>query len=106
MFGFDKWDVFAGESLISSIGQGVDGASAFIILMSPRSMSSKWVKEELRIALQRRIADPEFALIPILLEKCDIPAFLRDYVYVDWREQREEAFEFLVNSLRRTKRKP
>jgi hypothetical protein len=102
----DKWEILAGESLTSSIAQGIDSASAFIILMSPRSMKAKWVKEELRIALQRRLQDPEFSLIPILLEECEVPAFLRDYVYVDWRSETADSFDFLLKSLRRAKGMP
>ena len=103
----DKWEILAGESLTSKIEEGIDSANAFIILMSPNSMKAKWVKRELRIALQRRLRDPDFVLIPILVQDSDIPAFLRDYVYVDWRSPaKEEQYEFLLNSLRGIRTKP
>jgi small GTP-binding protein len=102
----DKWEILAGESITSKIEEGIDNATAFIILMSRNSMKSKWVKEELRIAIQRRLERPEFSLIPILLEDCDIPGFLRDYVHIDWRSPTEEAFKYLLQSLRGIKMKP
>ncbi len=103
---FDKWEILAGDSLTFKIEEGIDSANAFIILMSPHSMKAKWVKEELRIAIQRRLNDPEFAVIPVLLQDCEIPAFLRDYVYVDWRSPTEETFRFLLDSLRGIRAKP
>lgn len=103
---FDKWEILAGESLTDKLSVGLIETNAFIILMSPNSMSSKWVKEELRVALQRRIRDEDFKIIPILLEECTIPAFLLDYIYIDWRKEELEGFESLLRALKQTTLKP
>ncbi len=102
----DKWEILAGESLTSRIEEGIADANAFVILMSPHSMKAKWVKEELRIAIQRRLEDDSFALIPILLQDCEVPGFLKDYAYVDWRGDTDTAYDFLIRSLRGLKSKP
>ncbi|MCK5344534.1 MAG: TIR domain-containing protein [Candidatus Heimdallarchaeota archaeon] len=102
----DKWEILAGESITSKIEEGIDNATAFIILMSRNSMKSKWVREELRIAIQRRFERPKFSLIPILLEDCNIPGFLRDYSYIDWRSPSEEDFQYLLQSLHGIKMEP
>lgn len=102
----DKWDIFAGESLTTKIGDAIDQCDSFIILMSPNSMTSKWVKEELRIALQRRIHDEKFKLIPVLLEDCDIHPFLRDYVYIDWRKGESIGIESLLRAIKQISEKP
>ncbi|PLX68157.1 MAG: hypothetical protein C0603_08595 [Denitrovibrio sp.] len=102
---FDKWEIFAGESIISKISDGIDSCSAFVILLSNNSVNAEWVKEELRIAIRRRINENYFVLIPVLLEDCSIPAFLRDYAYLDWRSGQFDV-EDLVRNIRRVSLKP
>lgn len=103
---FDKWEIKAGESLSDKLSDGLVDAQAFLILMSPNSMSSRWVREELRVALQRRIREDDFRIIPVLLEECEIPAFLLDYVYIDWRIESNERFEALIRALKQISLKP
>lgn len=92
----DKWDLFAGESLTTKIGDAIDQCDAFIILLSPNSVGSKWVKEELRIALQRRFAEDNFKIIPIVLADCPIPPFLRDYKHIDLRHGESAGIQALL----------
>lgn len=103
---FDAWEVSAGESITDRVEDGLLGTDAFIILMSPPSMVSRWVREELRVALQRRLRDEDFRVIPILLTECKIPAFLQDYRYVDWRTTVEDATDELIRALKRVSPKP
>jgi energy-coupling factor transporter ATP-binding protein EcfA2 len=56
-----------------------------IVILSPASVSSGWVREELRMALHKGIAGRKFTVIPVLRAKCEIPGFLRDRKYVDMR---------------------
>ncbi len=101
-----KWDIFAGESLTTKIGDAIDQCDAFVILMSSRSMTSKWVKEELRIALNKRICEDDFKLIPVLLQECNIHPFLRDYVYIDWRRGESIGMQSLLRALKQVSAKP
>src|SRR5207244_8201438 len=68
----DKWEMYAGDSLIDGIETGLTEAHAVIVLLSPQAVASKWVREELRGAIHRRIDDPNFHIIPVLVEKCAI----------------------------------
>lgn len=103
----DKWEILAGESLTDRIEDGLHTASAFVILMSPRSMNSRWVREELRIALQKRIKSDDFRIVPILLEDCEIPLFLIDYRWIDWRSGwTPQGMEDLVLTIKRIRPKP
>ncbi len=102
----DKWEMYAGESLTTGIAEGIRNSNVFIILMSSNSMNSQWVKEELRIALQRRLKDPDFKLIPILLNNCEITEFLQDYIYIDWQGDTNKAFESLLRAVKQVSVKP
>lgn len=102
----DKWDLFAGESLTTKIGDAIDACDAFVVLLSPHATGSKWVKEELRIAVQRRFAEEDFRIIPVILAQCTLPPFLRDYLYVDFRSGASAGCQALVAALRRSSPKP
>jgi hypothetical protein len=103
---FDKWEIVAGESLSDRIEDGLKRASAFLILMSPNSMSSHWVREELRAALDRRRKEPDFRLIPVLLQACDIPPMLADYKYVDWQKDEAAAIVAIIAGIKHLTYKP
>lgn len=103
---FDKWEIYAGESLTTKIEEGIKECSSFVILLSEKSVKAKWVKEELKIAIQRRLSEPDFILIPILLEQCEIPSFLKDYVYINWKTNENNPEESLLRALKRVSDKP
>lgn len=97
----DKWEILGGDSISSKIQEGLSSASAFVLLLSNNSLKSMWVKEELRFAFQQR-AKTTFKIIPILLENCEVPPFLRDYRYLDWSDSTKVSVKDLVYSINGT----
>lgn len=82
----DERKMKAGDSVTDGIAEGMSSYDAFLIFLSQRSVNAPWVKEELRIALSKRIGTlGKLKIIPILLEDCKIPLFLVDYIHVDFR---------------------
>jgi hypothetical protein len=94
---FDRWSVYAGDSLTDEISKGIIASNVFILLASKNSMASKWVKEELKIALNRRIADQDFRFITIKLDDCSLHPFLKDYLYIDFKNRRK--FKHVMNEV-------
>ena len=82
---FDESELEPGDSIIQKIEAGIDRMDYLIVIMSPASVDSRWVQEEIRMALHKGIAGRKFNVIPILKEDCKIPGFLRDRKYVDMR---------------------
>lgn len=79
---FDEHEIYPGDSISEKLQSGIDTSDVFIVILSPAAISSNWVKEELRAALQNRLNMGK-TIIPVLLEKCDVPPFLRDTLYID-----------------------
>jgi hypothetical protein len=102
----DKWEIFAGESLIDKISNGIKEVNVFIIIMTANSMNSNWVKEELRMALNKRLQSPDFKIIPILYEPCVVHEFLKGYVYIDWMDKKIDGFSELIKSIKKISLKP
>ncbi len=81
----DKWEINVGDSLIDKIESGLNGASYLIAVLSKNSIKSRWVKKELNAALIREIDDEKLRIIPIRIDDCEIPLFLREKLYADFR---------------------
>lgn len=72
----DKWEMLPGDSLVGKIFEdGIKGASAVIVVLSKFSVKKPWVREELNAAFVRRVNSGS-KLIPVIIDKCDVPEAL------------------------------
>jgi hypothetical protein len=83
----DDNEIEIGDSLSDKIQQGLANSYSFIIVLSAEALSRPWVKEELRAAYALRLGG-EFKILPVLHKECDIPPFLIDYKFADFRDER------------------
>lgn len=76
-----------GDSITRSIEGALRNCNALLLVLSARSTASSWVEREYRAALHLQSGNPEAEprIVPCLLESCDIPVFLRDVLYADFR---------------------
>lgn len=96
----DEAEMRIGDSLIEKIAEGIAGAEYLGVVLSPRSVQSAWVQKELNIALSREIGGRKIKVLPILLETCEIPIFLQDKFYADFRAP--DSYEKGLNLLQRS----
>ncbi|XCN74057.1 MAG: toll/interleukin-1 receptor domain-containing protein [Candidatus Electrothrix aestuarii] len=90
----DQWEMMPGDSLVRKIFcEGIQNAEAFIIVLSKNSVQKKWVKEELDLAVVKKIEEGA-RLIPIVIDDCNIPAPLKSTVWVKINELKEYQNEF------------
>lgn len=82
---YDKLDLRIGDSVPGKINEGLASSKYFIIVLSPRSVSSRWVQEELNAALMRAVASSGTFLLPALYQDCDIPPLVKHRKYADFR---------------------
>src|SRR3954451_14661755 len=73
----DEAEIKVGESLIMAISSAIDEMEYFAVVLSPRSVASAWVHQELEQALANQISLKRIKVLPILLEDCLIPALLK-----------------------------
>lgn len=84
----DEAQIRVGDSLLQKIADGLQGATHLAVILSPASVSSKWVQRELEIATNREIQGKRVRVLPILYRDCDIPIFLEGKLYADFRNRR------------------
>lgn len=98
----DEAEIKIGESLIERIESGILGAKYLIAILSQDSIKSRWCAEELRMAMVRQINQKGITVLPVLIEDCEIPGFLQEKKYADFRnpKQFDQAVSDLCASIR------
>lgn len=81
----DEAEIKVGDSLIDKISEGLIEMQYVIVLLSEKSCKSEWVKKEVNIALSKEIQGKKVVVLPCLIEDCEIPLFLIDKKYADFR---------------------
>lgn len=103
--GFSPWmdarDILPGEKWDLSIRRAIRNAHFILICLSVNSVTRRGViQKEIKYALklQQEMLDNDIYLIPVRLDRCDLPDHLADYQAVDWFEA--DGPEKLVKALR------
>ena len=94
----DRWELKVGDSLISKIQEAIQEASALLVVLSKASVASEWCKKELTAGLVRELEEKRVIVLPVLLEDCQIPLFLRDKLYADFREDFDEGLRSVLDA--------
>jgi len=103
--GYDVWDldreVYPGDNWPLKIGEALKDSEAMIVVPSPESMNSRWVRHEIEYALGS--SNYTERLIPVLLRPTeDIPWILQKFKPVHVGKNRAEVSRRIVDLLRRT----
>lgn len=96
---FDEWELQVGDSLNDKIEFGIIKSGWLGVIISNNSVRSKWVKKELNAALAIELERKQIFVLPILLQDCQMPIFLQDKVYADFRGDYDKGFESLLKKL-------
>ncbi len=97
----DRWELNVGDSLIRRIEEAISDAAAVIFVLSRASVESDWCRKELSAGLVRELEEKKVIVLPLLLEDCAIPLFLREKKYADFRTDFDAGFRDIVNALAR-----
>jgi hypothetical protein len=94
---FDKWELKVGDSLIQKIEEGISESGWLAVILSKNSISSDWVQKELYAAQAKELREKSVFILPIILDNCNVPLFLLDKVYADFRNSYDHGLEYLLN---------
>ncbi len=102
----DDNEIEIGDSFTDQVEKGLRNSYSFIVVLTHEALKRPWVKEELRAAYNLRLAE-EFKILPLLYKECEIPLFLSDYKYADFRDEKRytEQMGLLEKSIRNAVKK-
>jgi hypothetical protein len=85
---YDDKDMNHGDIISEAIAHGIHESWFFLIVVSPLSIKSKWVKYELDEAYDQHISQGKI-IVPVLIGSvadADIPIRLKKHLYADFRD--------------------
>jgi hypothetical protein len=80
----DEAEIKVGASLIREISRGIDIVDYVLAILSPNSVDAPWVQHELELAMTREIEEKRIIVLPLIIEDCKPPAFLKNKLYLDF----------------------
>ena len=104
----DEAELNIGDSLIEKIAAGIKKMRFVAAVISTNSIGSAWVQKELNLAMSKEIAGRKVTVLPLLIENCEVPAFLADKLYADFRDPSnfEGEYERLLRAIGITRNPP
>lgn len=97
---YDEWAIAPSQSIVEKINEGLAKNDILILLLSPNSVTSRWVQREVNATLMAQLSGQNVRIVPILLEECDIPAILSDIKYIDFIKDFQTGFIQLLEFLK------
>jgi hypothetical protein len=95
-----------GDNIFQKTEEGLRSSDVIIAILSKNYVSSKWAMQELSMFMTRKLAEESILVIPALIEECDIPVFLRDLFYVDFRSDFDAAANRIIRDLKEPRPAP
>ena len=97
----DVKEIKVGDSISEKIEEGLQDSSYFCLCLSKASVTRAWVIREYRTALNIQLCKSSgtMRILPLLLEKCDIPDLLLDIRYADFTESYAPGMQQLLEGL-------
>jgi hypothetical protein len=102
----DKYEIIPGDSLIKKIfEEGLSGADVFVVILTESSIKSNWVRQELDVALIKRI-EGVTRVIPLKIGDVGIPDPLRALKWIDMSGDFNEKLRELQMAIYQIREKP
>jgi hypothetical protein len=97
--GYDVWwditDLRGGDDWVSTLPQAISSSQYVIVVLTPASIESEWVRKEYTQALSLRKR-----IIPIMLESCSVPFALNTINFINFTgEEYADYFNKLLSAL-------
>ena len=97
----DRWELKIGDSILRKIESAIQDADALLVVLSKASVESEWCKKELTAGLVRELEAKSVFVLPIVVDDCDIPLFLKDKLYADFRKDKDKALKDVLEATAR-----
>ena len=101
----DEWELQAGDSLHDVIAAAMEKAGYVAVIVGDNYADSRWARDELKQALARERRQDQGVILPLICGSAEVPPFLEDKVYLDFRKNYYEGLSRLAGVVHRVSRK-
>jgi len=81
----DQWELVGGDRVTGRLEDGIRGSVSGVLVVSPHALSRPWVRQEYEALLRQAVEDPGRRLIPVLYRDAELPPFMANHQWVDFR---------------------
>jgi hypothetical protein len=81
----DTLAIQAGDSIPQCVAEAVEQADYLVVVLSKQSAASAWCAAEWQAKYWDEVVRRQTCVLPVLLEECAVPLFLRPKLHVDFR---------------------
>ncbi len=96
----DEWKIEPGDLISLKIEQGLEQSRVLVFLMSAHAFASDWVTLERHTALFRDPTNFSRRFIPLRLDDSPVKDVLKQFSYIDWRQQSDQEYARLLMACR------
>lgn len=101
--GFEPWNTpIESDSLYSiksAIRNQIYSSDYYIMLISKASLDSTWVQYEMEQAISKEWLQREITVLPIKIEPCNMPTYLKKLQWLDLSKNFEKGLEKMIEQL-------
>jgi hypothetical protein len=97
----DRWELHVGDSITFRIEDAITNAGALLVILSRASVESPWCRREMNGGLVRELEERRVVVLPVLVEDCTVPLFLRDKLYADFRSNFDDGLRTIIEATAR-----
>lgn len=87
-----------GESFADTLEAKIEQADIVLALLSPDYLESRWTKQELNVALDRRLKK-QARVLPLMVRPCRPTGFVAQLTWVDFTKNYEDALARLIREI-------
>lgn len=96
---FDSWEMEMGDSIARRTREDLGASDFLIVLLSPESANSRWLREEVDFALSTELRQRSITVVPAIIRDCEVPSGLRSFLPIDLRSDRASGISRLVERI-------
>ncbi|MEU5867253.1 toll/interleukin-1 receptor domain-containing protein [Nonomuraea sp. NPDC047529] len=97
----DRWELHVGDSFITKVQEAITEASALLVILSQAAVSSAWCQKELNSGLMRELEERHVIVLPVVIDDCKVPIFLREKLYADFRQNFDDGLRAILEAIAR-----
>lgn len=86
---FDEALFCAGDDMLPTLESAIQDSAAYLLIASAEALDSGWVQAEMESAQKRKDADPDFKIIVVKLEQCNLPPWWDRFLRCEWNSEDE-----------------
>ncbi|MEO8971769.1 MAG: toll/interleukin-1 receptor domain-containing protein [Ktedonobacteraceae bacterium] len=80
---YDSYNLPPTAKIATALSKAISQCRSMMVVLSKASIQSGWVEDEYSAAIIQRNKNNQFRILPVLIEKCEIPSFLPNTKYID-----------------------